>query len=111
VRFTLTKQLFHVHNAGMNRKQLVESINQEIEKLQSAVNLLVEDKPVKTYTATKTGGRTYIMNPAARKRIADAQKARWEKIRAAKLDEVRKQDAAYKAKAKPTKADSSRKSK
>ncbi len=91
----------------MDRKKLITVINSEIQSLQKVVSILsasTDEREVKT-TVKGTGlSRTFVMNPAARKRISDAQKARWNKVREDKVREEREATAKFKegsSKAKP----------
>ncbi len=83
----------------MDRKKLIVAINSEIQSLQQVVSILSasqEDYPQKS-TVKGTGlSRTFVMNPAARKRISAAQKARWEKIRKEKVEKEREAAAKFK---------------
>jgi hypothetical protein len=82
----------------MDRRKLVDQVNEEIAKLQRARSLLDGNSPKRQAVPGKSPTqRTYIMNAVARKRIADAQRARWEKIRQAKLEEERAATEKFKA--------------
>jgi hypothetical protein len=69
----------------MDRKELVQSINDEIAKLQKAAALL-SGEPQRTAIRDERGRVSgFSMNASARKRISDAQKERWERTRNAAL--------------------------
>lgn len=71
----------------MDKEKMLKEVNAEIARLQSIVDLLNgEEKPVKQ-VIKKGGKRVTVMNPAARKRIADAQRKRWAAVRAKKKTE------------------------
>jgi hypothetical protein len=67
-----------IEGAQMNTEQIVAEIEAEIARLQKVVALL---RGVSSSRAGRTGKRT--LSVAARKRISDAQKARWAKSRRA----------------------------
>ncbi len=70
----------------MNTKEILEHIQEEISRLQRVKALLqgsnVGSRSASTHSsAPKTGKR--ILSPQARKKIADAQRKRWAKVRKA----------------------------
>lgn len=94
----------------MNRKQLVESIYAEIDRLKQAASILNEESPKRT-PVKATSGRVvgYTMNKAARERIAQAQKARWAKVHEAKESKIKANIEAAKTKTKEEGSSSPRK--
>jgi hypothetical protein len=73
----------------MSLENVVREIDDEIIRLQEARKLLSGSTAVHLPTALRAGaikpGGKRNLSPAARKRIADAQKRRWAKHHAAKL--------------------------
>jgi hypothetical protein len=78
----------------MDIQTIIHNIDLEIERLQSAKSLLTHTgsiakkagrpaKQVTSITAVSPKGKR-VLSPEARKRIADAQKARWKKFKAAR---------------------------
>ena len=75
----------------------IERLIQRIADLQSARSLLDRDAPKKKAIVGVSGRVThYVMNPAARKKLSDAQKLRWENVRSAKLAKERAATAKFK---------------
>jgi hypothetical protein len=69
----------------MDIQTIVRNIDQEIARLQSAKSLLTQSgTTTRKAGITATTAATRVLSPEARKRIADAQKARWKKFKAAK---------------------------
>lgn len=72
----------------MDKQRLVAELNEEIDRLQKAVELI--DSPSRKAVKDANGRSTsYTMSPASRKRISDAQKARWEAKRQANVKKER----------------------
>jgi hypothetical protein len=63
----------------MSVDNIIASIDAEIDRLQSVRDLLAE-----TTTKTSATRKRRTLSPAARKRIADAQRKRWAKQKAGK---------------------------
>lgn len=86
----------------MDKANLVKSIQEEISRLK-AVEELLSDEPKRKVVRDRTGRPiSYTMNAAARKRISEAQKARWAKVKDAV--EVKVQAGIKRARAKNSKA-------
>ena len=71
----------------MPTTKLIDSVNAEIAKLQTVAAILNgEDNTTRTAVLDDKGHRgAYTMTASARKRISDAQKARWAKAKAPKI--------------------------
>lgn len=74
----------------MSIETIVSEIDAEIARLVKVrallattgkVAKLAEGKAAKAVKATKKAGKKRVLSPEARKRIADAQKKRWAKVR------------------------------
>jgi len=63
----------------MNTEQIVQEVEAEISRLQNVVALLRGSSSSSSTKASRRGKRT--LSAAARKKISDAQKARWAKQR------------------------------
>ena len=76
---------------------LVQRISETTAALQFARSLREPDAPQKKPVVGLNGRVThYVMNPAARKKLSDAQKLRWENVRSAKLAKERAATAKFK---------------
>ena len=65
----------------MSLESITQEIREEISKLSQVLRLLEGGTKQKAKPAKTTGGRRK-MSAAGRKRIAEAQRARWAKVRA-----------------------------
>jgi hypothetical protein len=65
----------------MDRQKLIQSINDEIATLRKAADLLSSTEQRTAIQGKSSKSHTFIMNASARKKISDAQKARWAKVR------------------------------
>jgi hypothetical protein len=75
----------------------IERLIQRIADLQSAGSLLDRGAPEKKAIVGASGRIThYVMTPAARKKLSDAQKLRWENVRSAKLGKERAATSKFK---------------
>jgi hypothetical protein len=69
----------------MDTHQILQAVKAEISRLQRVVNLLEETSPSpKAAAATTTSKKRRGLSAAARKKISEAQKARWAKVKAKK---------------------------
>ena len=81
-----------MNELGAVLKQLVQErqrLQNEIDQLDQAITALQRVKGNDRATRTQARG-TRKMSEAARKRISDAQKARWDKFRSGKIGKRRK---------------------
>ena len=69
---------------AMTLHNIVASIDAEIDRLQSVRDLLAETTTKTSATAPAATRKRRKLSPAARKRIAEAQRKRWAKVMAGK---------------------------
>lgn len=74
----------------MDNRKILEAIDEYISRLQEARALLSNERGRPTIRRrSPSGRRKRVLSPEARKRIADAQRARWAKWKKAKSQKAR----------------------